>query len=193
MIKALIFDFAGVITTTDAYWQWISENIKDLESKKAVFQKLSEDVDRAAITHEEFLAGFAKAAGIRANEVWPKIKTKNAINKELVSLIQELKKEYKIGLLSNFTYPWLSELLEEFNLYKYFDHVLISSQEKIIKPDPRIFRKMLALLGTEAKRSVFFDDKEANVRAAEALDIHSFLFTTNEKFKKDLNALGLIV
>jgi len=190
MIKALIFDFAGVITLKDAYWDWLHENIKDLGSKRHIFEKLSADVDRAAITHEEFLNGFAEAAGIKAEEVWPNLKERFVPNEELIANIRELKKKYKIGLLSNFTYPWLKELLDELDLYECFDHTLISSQEKIIKPDPRFFHKMLGLLGVRAEEAMFFDDKQSNIDGAQHLGIHAFLFTTNEKFKEDLGVAG---
>jgi epoxide hydrolase-like predicted phosphatase len=187
MIKAFIFDFAGVITTTDPYWQWIRE--KNLEEKRAVFQRLSEDVDRAYITHEQFLTAFAKEMGTPKETVWPEIKARNILNQELIALIIELKKKYKIGLLSNFTYPWISELLEEYDLRQYFDELLISSQEKMIKPDPQFFYKMLERLDVEPQEAVFADDKQSNVDGAKKLGIHAFLFTTTEQFKKDLDIL----
>jgi len=184
MIKAFIFDFAGVITTTDAYWQWIGE--RNLDGKKAVFQKLSEDVDRAHITHQEFVTGFAREMSVAEETVWPEIKTRFLLNGELISLIVELKKQYKIALLSNFTYPWISELLKEHHLQEYFDEMLISSEEKMIKPDPQFFYKMLEALNIEPNEAVFLDDKPSNVEGAKKLGIHAFLFTTNEQFKSDL-------
>src|SRR5947207_1907882 len=62
MIKAFIFDFAGVLTIKDAYWDWLEENVENLKEKRHIFQKLSEDVDRAEISHDAFLTGFAEAA-----------------------------------------------------------------------------------------------------------------------------------
>jgi epoxide hydrolase-like predicted phosphatase len=184
MIKALIFDFAGVITVRDAYWEWIKE--KDLEGKRAIFQRLSEDVDRAYITHEQFVNAFAKEMDVPPESVWAGIQARFALNEELVLLIGQLKKKYKIGLLSNFTYPWISELLKEYDLYECFDEILISSREKMIKPDPQFFQRMLDALGVEANEAAFFDDKQANVDAAEKMGIHAFLFTTNDQFRSDL-------
>jgi putative hydrolase of the HAD superfamily len=189
VIKAFIFDFAGVIITTDAYWQWIQE--KGSQEKKEIFQRLSEDVDRAYITHEQFVADFAREMNVPKETVWPEIQARCALNHELISLIGELKGKYRIGLLSNFTYPWISELLKEHRLYGYFDDILISSQEKLIKPDPRFFRKMLNLLGVEPHEAIFFDDKQPNVDAARKLGILAFLFTTNHQLRIDLqNILG---
>lgn len=184
MIKALIFDFAGVITTKDAYWEWVRE--RGPEEKRVVFQRLSEDVDRAHITHEQFVADFAREMGVSQKIVWPEIKKRFVVNNELVSLISTLKKKYKIGLLSNFTYPWISALLKDHDLSGCFDEILISSQEKMIKPDPRFFNKMFDLLGVEAQEAVFVDDKQSNVDGALKLSTHALLFTTNNRFAKDL-------
>lgn len=184
MIRAIIFDFAGVITTTDPYWQWINE--KNLKEKGAIFQKLSEDVDRAHITHEQFLAEFARQIDVPKEKVWPEIRSRFLLNNELISLIIELKKEYKIGLLSNFTYPWIAKLLMEYNLRQYFDELLISSEERMIKPDPRFFHKMLDLLNVKAQEAIFVDDKQPNVDGAKKLGIHTFLFTSNAQFRDDL-------
>ncbi len=183
MIKAFIFDFAGVITTTDAYWQWIGE--RNLEGKRAIFQKLSEDVDRAAITHEYFVENFAKEMDVPVNTVWPEIESRFSPNNELLQLVGTLKERYKIGLLSNFTEPWISGLLEKYTLSPYFDEILISSKEKMIKPDPRFFHAMLDRLGVRAPQSVFVDDKQTNVDAARELGMHAFLFTTNAELRDD--------
>jgi len=184
MIKAFIFDFAGVITTKDVYWDWIRE--KKLEGKKEIFERLSQDVDRASITHERFIADFAREMGVPEETVWPEIRKRFLVNNELVSLIGTLKKKHKIGLLSNFTYPWISELLKEYNLHGHFDEILISSEEKMIKPDPKFFNKMFGLLGVEPSEAVFLDDKQSNVDGALKLGMKALLFTTNDQFAKDL-------
>ena len=56
----------------------------------------------------------------------------------------------------------------------------------MIKPDPQFFQRMLDALGVEANEAAFFDDKQANVDAAEKMGIHAFLFTTNDQFRSDL-------
>ncbi len=75
MIKAAIFDFAGVVTTKDGYWTWLAETVKDLDAKRHVFEKFSQDVDCAAISHDDFICGVASAAGVSPEEVWPEIRS----------------------------------------------------------------------------------------------------------------------
>jgi putative hydrolase of the HAD superfamily len=57
-----------------------------------------------------------------------------------------------------------------------FDHVIDSSEVGYRKPDPRIYRKALEILGNvPPSRSVFLDDYEGNVAAARALGIHGIV------------------
>ncbi len=115
------------------------------------------------------------------------------MNDELVGTIRALHGIYKTGLLSNFTFPWLDELLTEYALRPHFDHVLISSLEKMIKPNPEIFHEMLRRMGVAPEEAMFFDDKAPNVDAARALGLHAFLFTDNDTFKKDLLSFDISI
>jgi hypothetical protein len=70
MIKALIFDFAGVIGV-DAYWAWLEENVPDLALQRAYFQALTDQVDRAEISNQEFVRLIAERTGFNSEEIWP--------------------------------------------------------------------------------------------------------------------------
>lgn len=52
-----------------------------------------------------------------------------------------------------------------------FDHVVISGEVGMRKPEPGIFHHALELVGLPPEQCVFIDDLEANVRAAEALGL----------------------
>jgi HAD superfamily hydrolase (TIGR01549 family) len=192
MIKAIIFDFAGVIST-DGYWIWLNENVKDIEGQRAYFQKLSEKVDRAAITNKEFIDLIAKKTGIEKALIWPGVFKKIIINYDLLEYIKKLKSNYKIGLLSNFTFQWLDEIFQKYNLSDYFDAKFISSRFKVIKPQPQAFNKILRLLGVSRDQAVFVDDRQVHVDAASALGIKAFLYTSNEKLMSDFENYGISV
>lgn len=185
MIKAIIFDFAGVIGA-DGYWIWLREKLPELGNKKAYFQEISEKVDKGDITNKEFVELISKATNAPINTIWKEIYEKITINKELLDYIKELKKKFKIGLLSNFTFEWIDELFSKHNLSQYFEEVVISSRYKMIKPDPQIFDKMINLLKIDKNEAIFIDDRQYNVDAGNKLGIKSLLFTSNDKIKKDL-------
>ncbi|NDU72448.1 HAD-IA family hydrolase [Actinomadura sp. DSM 109109] len=72
-----------------------------------------------------------------------------------------------------------------------FDAVVISCEVGMRKPDERIFRHALDLLGLAASECVFIDDIEHNVRAAEALGIRGVLHTGPDTTIAELRAMGL--
>ena len=62
-----------------------------------------------------------------------------------------------------------------------FDHIIVSADVKLIKPDPRIYQLTLERIGCQAHEAVFIDDRKINVEAAEALGIKGILFTSKAK------------
>lgn len=71
-----------------------------------------------------------------------------------------------------------------------FIDIVISGVERIIKPDPAIYRVLLARQGLDARDCVFIDDSPKNVEAAAKLGFHALQFITPERFAADLRALG---
>jgi HAD superfamily hydrolase (TIGR01509 family) len=190
MIKAILFDWAGVIAA-DGYWTWLRENVKDIESKKPFFQKLSEKVDIGKMSQEEFERTIAEYSNVPQNKIWPGVREKIIINTEIVDLIKTLKKRYKVALLSNFVYGWLHEILVTNNLYEIFDETIISSQHGIIKPQKEIFQKMLDLLMLKKNEVIFIDDRQMHIDGATRFGIKALLFTSTDKLIQDLSDNGI--
>ena len=72
--------------------------------------------------------------------------------------------------------PWLPE----------FDHTTFSCDLRSTKPSPEIYQHSLAGLGVGTSDALLLDDRVENIRAAEALGIHSILFTTPEALPHEL-------
>lgn len=77
-------------------------------------------------------------------------------------------------------------------LFDRFRGIVVSGDERLVKPDPAIFRLALDRFGLEAGEAVFVDDNPANVEAAAKLGIHSVLFTDAAAFRAELVRLGLL-
>lgn len=74
-------------------------------------------------------------------------------------VLQELKKKYRLGLVSNFAYPpTIKQTLRKFGLSKFFDAVVISGDIGWRKPSPKIFEKALRALHVSASEAVFVGD-----------------------------------
>ena len=192
MIKSIIFDFAGVIGS-DGYWVLLKERLLNFEDKKIFFHNLSIKVDDGTISNKEFVKIIARELKISEEIVWKEIFKRIIINQELLEIISKLKKLYKICLLTNFTNEWMKELFEVYQLEKYFDVKVISSLEKLAKPDKKIYLIALNLLKLKPNEAVFIDDRQYNVDGGEEVGIKSLLFVSNEQLIKDLKNLGIKV
>ena len=79
-----------------------------------------------------------------------------------------------------------------FDFLHWFAGILVSGEEGMIKPDPRIFRLLLERYGLDAAEAVFIDDNPANAAAAAALGIHGIHFRDPPSLRRELGALGLL-
>lgn len=77
-------------------------------------------------------------------------------------------------------------------LFGRFRDVVVSGDEKLVKPDPAIYRLALERFGLRADEAVFVDDSQPNIAAAAALGIHAVLFTDAAHFRQELVELGLL-
>ncbi|MBR1668446.1 MAG: HAD-IA family hydrolase [Bacteroidaceae bacterium] len=59
------------------------------------------------------------------------------------------------------------------NVDKYFDHVFLSQEMHLAKPNDEIFLEVLRQIGAKAEECLFIDDSTANVEAASALGFHT--------------------
>ena len=185
MIKAIIFDFGGVITTR-GYLLWMKEEILNFEKNKSFYDKLSDEYDLGKITHKEFTNIIAKDSGVNKEIIWKKIFDKIKLNKDIIKIIKKLKKKYKIVLLTNFHHQPLTSLINKYHLEKYFDFTIVSSLVGMHKPNPKIFKKVFNLLKTKPNEIIFIDDSQKYIDGGKKVGIKSFLFSTNKQLIIDL-------
>lgn len=190
MIKAILFDFAGVIAT-DSHQIWLKEKVPDIEKQRQYFQVLDDQADKGTITNQELVQRLSERTGVVSEKIWPEHFALTTMNTELLSYIKTLKQTYKIGLLSNYTYEWLEKLIAKYHLAQYFDSIYISSRYGMIKPEEGAFRKALKLLNVAPQEAIFTDDRQGHVDAANSLGIRSFLYTSLKQLKQDLKSIGV--
>jgi len=95
------------------------------------------------------------------------------------------------AILSNMGDSVLESVERNFRWIHCFDVLVWSFQIRLAKPDPAIYRYMLAKLGTLPEETLFLDDKPENIQAARALGMKAILFSTVEQLRADLLATGL--
>lgn len=93
--------------------------------------------------------------------------------------------------ITNFSGEFFPELrTRDAFLFDRFRDIVVSGDEKLVKPDPAIYRLALDRFGLEPGQAVFVDDNRANVDSAAALGIHAILFEDEPTLRAKLRTLG---
>jgi putative hydrolase of the HAD superfamily len=98
---------------------------------------------------------------------------------------------FKTAILSNMPEALGLYLQKNSKLFDEFDHVTLSYEVRSAKPESKIYRSCLAGLALRAGDAVFLDDKEPNVRGAQAMGLHSLIYTNRTQFAGREAAYGL--
>tara|TARA_B100000700_G_scaffold213869_1_gene235155 strand:- start:528 stop:1124 length:597 start_codon:yes stop_codon:yes gene_type:complete len=98
--------------------------------------------------------------------------------KNSIEILKKLKKNsYECYVLSNWSSETFKGMMEEYKFLKLFEGIIISGNEKIIKPDPEIYKIAIKRFKLEPKNSLFIDDKLINISAAEKLGFKTLHLT----------------
>jgi 2-haloacid dehalogenase len=73
-----------------------------------------------------------------------------------------------------------------------FRGIVVSGDEGMIKPDPRIYRRLLERHGIAADAAAYVDDNPRNAAAATALGMHGIHFTDPDTLRAELRRVGLL-
>jgi len=99
--------------------------------------------------------------------------------------LEKLKrKNYKLGIVSNAQKVFTIPELRMFNLEKYFDKIVISSDFGFKKPDPRLFKIALDALKVKASTSVFVGNDAVDVEGAQSVGMKAILLMSGHGEKE---------
>ena len=111
---------------------------------------------------------------------------------ETVAVLEELRgRGLRLYALTNWSHETFPVARERYPFLHWFDGVLVSGEERLVKPDPAIFALLCERYAIEPARAVFIDDAPRNVRAAAGMGMHALQFRDAPGLRRDLAALGL--
>ncbi len=79
-----------------------------------------------------------------------------------------------------------------FDFLAWFDGIVVSGEEGLVKPDPAIFHRLTARHGLKPSTTLFIDDSEKNVVAARDLGFQTHHFRSPESLGAALAGYGLL-
>lgn len=199
MIKNVIFDIGNVL----AAWNWreyfegfrFSREVTERLARATVLSPLWEEVDRGKMDEDMLLAGFIDNDPGLEKEIrkaWENMQDMLVRYDYAVPWLRELKSRgYKVYYLSNFSRKVRRECAHVLDFLPLMDGGVFSYEEKLIKPDPAIYRLLLERYGLQAKECVFLDDTPRNVEEALRQGMAGIVFCGREQAVEELRKLGV--
>jgi len=199
MIRALITDFGGVLarTRTDRSRRALEKRLglTPLTLENRVFGgELSMQGQHGAISEDEFWLSVTRELDVARIGLTPEtfraeFFADDFLDEDLVALIRSVRPQYKTGLISNAWSGMRVMLHTQVPIADAFDALVISAEEKMMKPDPRIYQLALDRLKVRADEAIFLDDVQVNIDVCNALGMHGVHFTSSEQARRDIRAL----
>lgn len=111
--------------------------------------------------------------------------------KRSMEMIEQLKQQgYRIYLLSNLSYDAADYIQQTYKLFDKVDGYVLSCEVHRVKPNLEIYEILSSQYALNYKETIFLDDLEENVRAAERLGMYGIHYTDDETVQTQLNKLG---
>lgn len=200
MIRVLIFDVGGVLIRTEdrskraALERWLG--LSPGQADEIVFNSgMGQAAQRGEVTSAALWAWVGQELSLDAEglfhfrqEFWGG----DRVNTELVALIRSLHSRYQTAIISNYMDDLRRSLAEEYPIIDAFDLVVISAEEKVMKPDPLIFQRTMERLGRQPEECIFVDDFAHNVEGARAVGMRAIHYTPSTDIEQELVEFGVM-
>ncbi len=109
-----------------------------------------------------------------------------------VSILESLRAaDVPLFAITNFSAEKFAEAQQRFAFLGGFRDVVVSAHERLLKPEPAIYRVLLDRNGLDAGRCLFIDDSARNVRGAEAVGMRAHHFRDASGLAAELRSLNL--
>ncbi len=196
-IKAVIWDIGGVLERTEDFGPrrelaerlgWEMEPLMDL-----VFG--NNDGHRVQLGQISYAAHWENVRRVLGQTEEQMKKTLQAffagdqLDDDLVEIIRRLRKDYSTAVLSNYSPILRKKINEEWRIGDAFDHLVISAEVGVKKPDPQIYQIVLDRIQSPAHQAVFVDDMFENVAAARDLGMYAVQFQGRDQAVDELTAI----
>lgn len=199
-IKNIIFDFGGVLMDWNPRY-FYKDYFNDDEKMEFFLRNIATDEwnaeqDRGrslAEGTEILVAKFPEwETEIRAYyDNWTRMLRSDI--PENVAVLRQLKhSDYELFGLTNWsaeTFPYALENYDFFDIFK--GKIVVSGEEKLIKPDQKIWEVLLERYNIKANESVFIDDNAKNIETAKHLGFVTIHITEETNLAEELRNLGV--
>ena len=115
-------------------------------------------------------------------------------NKECVSILENLHQKKNCPLFA--LTKWAGETIYTAkNMYPFlnlFEGIVVSGDERIKKPDPRLYQILIDRYSIQPSKSIFIDDTKINVEAAIDVGFQAIHFISANQLQEEMQKWGLM-
>lgn len=108
-------------------------------------------------------------------------------------LVKPLSERYDVYGLTNWSGETIPIAIERYEFFSYLKGMVVSGDEKTVKPDKKLYRILIDRYGIQPEESLFIDDSAANIQTAKEMGFHTIHLTEDVDLEKKLTELNLIV
>ena len=194
MIKNLIFDFGKVLVDYD-FEAFFRRYITDEERCRAFTPILhNEEVQRMFDREEHSFDEIIEEIICQHREFEQEIRYFATHYPEIVTnevegmrdLLTRLKGEgYRLYGLTN----WCSKVyltMAQFEIFDLLDGYIISSEEKVIKPEAEIYQRLFNKFNLKPEECLFADDRAENIEGGRRVGMEGIVFTDARQYEREL-------
>jgi putative hydrolase of the HAD superfamily len=197
MIKNIIFDLGNVLINfkPDKFLLRYTKNEKFINSfiSKVIRDKIWLNLDRGVISLENAKKEFIEKYPEDTNFIltffkdWMEMLTPIEEN---IKILYELKSNsYKVYILSNYILEAYHYVKSTYEFISVFDGEIISGKEKVIKPEPEIYQKLVQKYKLIPKECVFIDDIPTCLLYARKIKMKTIHYLPNVDLRRELRKL----
>ena len=199
-IRAIIFDYGEVLCAAppSTFIGAMASMVNVAPERfRVLYSAERQAYDRGDLSPEAYWARLAEAAGavLSAEQVAQLRRTDvemwSNVNPAMLRWVRDLRAHgVRTAVLSNMHEDMVCHAKHNFDWMADFDCLTLSSELRMVKPNADIYRHTLQCLGTAPQETLFLDDREGNVRGAQALGIQGIVMQSTDQLKAELQAIG---
>ena len=135
----------------------------DKETINRLEKTLIIDGDMGKLTRAEFMSALSNETGLSVDEIEKEYKSLSIPHDKLYPIIEKIREFADVALLSNAFFGHAEMIIDGLGIRRLFDKLVLSCNEKMIKPDPKFYELCRDSFGKEYDEVYMVDDTDANL------------------------------
>lgn len=121
------------------------------------------------------------------------LETLGAIKQDTLDILYQLQqRDFALYAITNFNQETFALCRQRYSFLDIFQDIVVSGEERLIKPDPAIYLRLLHKHQLNPAECVFIDDSKANILGAEQVGMQGIHFHSAEQLQQELQQLRLV-